>query len=319
MSFAAPWAALLLPLPFLLYRLLPETKEAAGAVVLPPAIAAAFLPRDTAPSRRHARGIVLFMAWVALVAALTGPREERTLSVVPASGRDIMLVLDLSGSMEREDFDLDGAQVSRLAAVQSVGSRFVRGRAGDRVGLVVFGDRAYVAAALTHDVTAVAQVIETAQIGVSGKATAIADGLGLAIRRLRERDAESRVIVLLSDGQDTTGAVDPVAAAVTAETLGVKIYTIALGPADLETVPGARDAVDSETLRRIAHVADGETFRVRTTDDLMAVTDAIDRLEPSLADAPPIRAWHNYWPWLAGVGFALIAALLALQGREATK
>ncbi len=317
MNFAAPWAAFLLPLPFLLAALLPARAARGGALALPSAIAATFRPADAAPARRHARAIALLLGWAALVGALSGPYQDRTLDVVPASGRDIVLVLDLSGSMEREDFTLDGAQVSRLAAVQSVGARFVRKRTGDRVGLVVFADRAYVAADLTHDVSAVAQVIETAQIGVSGKATAIADGLGLAIRRLRARKAESRVIVLLSDGQDTTGAVDPVAAAATAHGLGVRIYTIALGPADLETAPRARGAVDSAALRQIAEAAGGATFRVRTTDDLRSVTDAMDRLEPSLADAPPIRARREFWPWLGGAALALLALSLALHAREA--
>ncbi|MFZ5962509.1 VWA domain-containing protein [Thalassococcus sp. BH17M4-6] len=317
MSFAAPWAALLLPLPLLLLWLLPTRAGRTAALGLPPAIATAFQPADATPARRHARAVSLALAWIALVAALAGPRQERLLDLVPASGRDIVLVLDLSGSMERKDFDLDGTQVSRLAAVQDVGARFVRGRTGDRLGLVVFGERAYVAADLSHDVTAVAEVIRTAQIGVSGKATAIADGLGLAIRRLRTRDAKSRVVVLLSDGQDTTGAVDPVAAAVTAKSLGIRIYTIALGPADLETSPTARDAVDSDTLRRIAKAAGGEMFRVRTTDDLKSVTATIDRLEPSLADAPPIRAWQEFWPWLGGTAMALMALSLALHAREA--
>ncbi|MCQ0969547.1 VWA domain-containing protein [Paracoccus sp. TK19116] len=316
MSFAAPWAVLLLPFPILLWHWLPAGSADGGAVALPPAIAAAFRPADAVHTRRDARAVTLFLAWALLVVALAGPRVERVLTVVPASGRDIVLVLDLSGWMEREDFDLDDRQVSRLAAVQDVGARFVRGRTGDRVGLVVFGDRAYVAAALTHDTAAVAQVIKTAQVGVSGKATAIADGLGLAIRRLRDRDAKSRVIVLLSDGQDTTGAVDPVAAAAAASRLAIRIYTIALGPADLETDPSARDAVDSETLRRIADAADGQTFRVRNTDDLQAVTEAIDRLEPSLADAPPIRAWQEFWPWLSAASLLFLACSLLLHRRE---
>ena len=317
MSFATPWLALLLPVPLLLRWLLPPDRRPRAALALPPSLAGAFQPVGAAPVRRHARQVALLLAWALLVVALAGPRQERVLDVVPASGRDIVLALDLSGSMEREDFELDGVGVSRLAAVQAVGARFVGGRAGDRVGLVVFGDRAYVAAALTHDVDAVAEAIATAQIGVSGKATAIADGLGLAIRRLRDRDAESRVIVLLSDGQDTTGAVDPVAAAATAGEMGLRIHTIALGPADLETDPAARDAVDSETLRRIAEAAGGEMFRVRTTDDLRAVTAAIDRLEPSLADAPPIRAWRDFWPWCAAAALAALGLAAALQAREA--
>ncbi|WP_299841682.1 VWA domain-containing protein [uncultured Jannaschia sp.] len=316
MSFAAPWAALLLPLPLLLYRLLPPVARGTGALALPPAIAASFRPVAMAPVHRRAQHALLALAWILLVLALTGPRQEQVLDVVPASGRDIVLALDLSGSMEREDFALDGETVSRLAAVQRVGARFVRGRTGDRVGLVVFGDRAYVAAALTHDVASVASAIETARIGVSGKATAIADGLGLAIRRLRTRDAASRVIILLSDGQDTTGAVDPVAAARTAETLGLRIHTIALGAADLETDPDASDAVDSETLRRIAEAAGGETFRVRDTADSRAVTAAIDRLEPSLAAAPPIRAWRDVWPWLAAAALLPLALALGARLRE---
>ncbi len=317
MSLAAPWMALLLPLPLLLLRMLPPDRRRRAAIVLPPAIARSFRPADAAPARRFARQTCLLFAWTLLVVSVSGPRTERVLDVVPASGRDIVLALDLSGSMEREDFDLDGVGVSRLEAVQAVGSRFVAGRVGDRVGLVVFGDRAYVAAALTHDVEAVAEVIATAQIGVSGKATAIADGLGLAIKRLRSRDGESRVVVLLSDGQDTTGAVDPVAAASTAGELGIRVYTIALGPADLETAPTARDAVDSETLRRIAETSGGETFRVRTTEDLRAVAAAIDRLEPSLADAPPIRAWYEFWPWLAAAALGCLASVAILDAREA--
>lgn len=317
MSFAAPWVFCLLPLPLLLLRILPPRRMAGGALSLPPALAVAFQPTASTPVRRHARLIALLCAWIALVVALTGPRQEQALNVVPASGRDIVLALDLSGSMEREDFVLDGRTASRLAAVQAVAAEFVRGRTGDRIGLVVFGDRAYVAAAPTHDVLSVAQIIETLQIGVSGKATAIADGLGLAIRRLREREAESRVIILLSDGQDTTGAVDPVAAAQAARELGMRVYTIALGPADLADDPKARDAVDSETLRHIAEAAGGETFRVRSTQDLERVATVMDRLEPSLADMPPVRTWRAYWPWFAGLAAACLGLSLALHAKEA--
>lgn len=316
MTLAAPWLLLLLPLPLVLLRLMPPRQTGAGALFLPPALALAFHRTETTPVHRHARLIALGAAWIAVVAALAGPRQERVLDIVPASGRDIVLALDLSGSMEREDFSLNGQTVSRLAAVQGVAADFVRGRTGDRVGLVVFGDRAYVAAPPTHDVASVARLIDGLQIGVSGKATAIADGLGLAIRRLRERDAKSRVILLLSDGQDTTGMVDPVAAAQTARDLGMRVYTIALGPADLSDDPGARDAVDADTLRRIAEAAGGETFRVRTTDDLQAVTAAMDRLEPSLGAMPPVRTWRLYWPWCAAVAALCLGVSMLFHARE---
>ncbi len=316
MTFADPLALLLLPLP-LLALMLPPERPRWGAVTLPPAILAQTLEGTAGRTTRHLGLAALVIAWICAVLALSGPRVMTVLDTLPATGRDIVLVLDLSGSMEKEDFDLDGQRVSRLAAVQSVASRFVMGRAGDRVGLVVFGDRAYVAAAPTHDVAAVAHVIETSVIGVSGKATAIADGLGLAIRRLRGRDSTSRVIILLSDGRDTSGVVDPVAAATKASELGMRIHTIALGPDAAQSSGREDDLVDSETLGRIAASAGGEMFRVRTTDDLRAVTQAIDRLEPSASAAPPVTGWRELWIWPATVALLMLAGLLFARPGQA--
>jgi len=214
-----------------------------------------------------------------------GPRKEQVLDVLPASGRDVMLSLDLSGSMEREDFNLNGEVVSRLSAVQAV---------------------------------SVAHVVETSIIGISGKSTAIADGIGLAIKRLREREAKSRVIILLSDGQDTSGNTDPVAAAEVAADYGIRIYTIALGPMDLESTPSARDAVDTETLRDVAEAANGKMFRVKTTDDLRAVTAAIDALEPSPSKAPPIQTWRDFWIYPGGLAVLLLATFMIFGRKGAT-
>lgn len=309
-GFTYPIAALLLPLPFLLRWLLTPEDRRSGALSIPPALANALHPVTSFAVVHRANQFAPALIWVLAVLALTGPRQEQVLDVLPTSGRDIIIALDLSGSMEREDFDLDGAQVSRLTAVQKVSTEFVRGRDGDSVGLVVFGDKAYVAAAPTHDVTSVAHVIERTIIGISGKSTAIADGLGIAIKRLRKRDAKSRVVILLSDGQDTSGSTDPVAAAQVAADLGIRIYTIALGPADLESQPKSRDAVDTATLREIAQAAEGQMFRVRTTDDLRSVTEAIDELEPSPSSAPPIQTWRAYWVWPAGLALTLLTGLL---------
>jgi Ca-activated chloride channel homolog len=306
MSFTAPLALLLLPLPFLIQLLRPEERQS-GALALPPAIARAVGPAGAGEGSDRASSAGLLLVWALAILALSGPRIEQVLNLLPDSGRDIIITLDLSGSMERMDFTLDGARATRLAAVQSVASTFVKGRAGDRVGFVVFGDRAYVAAAPTHDVAAVAHEIETAVIGVSGKSTAIADGLGLAVKRLRDRQAKSRVIILLSDGQDTSGSVDPVAAAKVAAGLGMRIYTIALGPFDVDSAPSERDVVDTVTLRAIAEAAEGRMFRVRTTADLQAVTAAIDRLEPSAVKAPPIRAWRELWIWPASLALMILA------------
>lgn len=316
MSFALPLVFLLLPLPLAAYYLLPPRRIGSGAVRLPPAVAATVRPETANGIRGRTLRWMPAVIWLLLIVALSGPREMRTLDVLPASGRDILLAIDLSGSMKKEDFDLGGERISRLDAVKQVAARFVRGRNGDRVGLIVFGDRAYVAAPMSHDVESVARAIETAVIGISGNSTAISDGLGLAMKRLRDSDAKSRVVILLSDGIDTTGTVAPVDAAAVAETLGIRIHTIALGPDDLESQPTSRDAVDSATLREIAVQSGGEMFRVRDTEALRAVAEAIDALEPSPSRAPPLRVWKDYWPWPAGAALVLAVFLLAV-GRRA--
>ncbi|MEJ8475373.1 VWA domain-containing protein [Roseibium algae] len=312
-GFAFPYAALLLPMPFLVRWLLTPEDWQSGALALPQAVGKALKPLKTRAAARRANQLAPALIWTLAVLAVMGPRQEEVLDILPSSGRDIIIALDLSGSMEREDFSLDGTHVSRLTAVQKVAAEFVRGRGGDSVGLVVFGDKAYVAAAPTHDVASVAHVVEKTIIGISGKSTAIADGLGIAIKRLRERDAKSRVIILLSDGQDTSGSTDPVAAAGVAAEYGIRIYTIALGPADLETAPSSRDAVDTSTLRAIAEAAEGRMFRVKTTDDLRDVTEAIDELEPSPSSAPPIQTWKPYWMWPGGIALLILAVLLFIR------
>lgn len=316
MSFAAPLALLLLALPLAARLLLSPRRSGIEAIYVPPVIAARMAPERAAVAKDRALRWAPALIWTLFVVALAGPRQMETLDVLPASGRDVMLAIDLSGSMEKEDFDLDGLRVSRLGAVKQVAGRFVEGRAGDRVGLVVFGDEAYVAAPLTHDVQAVRRSIEEASIGISGRSTAISDGLGLALKRLEASDAKSRVVILLSDGVDTTGTVAPAEAAAMAEALGVRVHTIALGPDDLETAPRVRDAVDSATLRSIAEASGGTMFRVHDTEELRRVAEAIDALEPSPSKAPPLRAWRDYWIWPAAAGVLCSLLLLGL-GRRA--
>lgn len=314
-GFADPAALLLLALPMLIRALMAPRQAQGDALYLPPAIAG-----KVEPGRADERLVRLMrwtpaLIWGLLVLALAGPRQIETLDIVPASGRDIMLVIDLSGSMKNKDFDLDGERISRLTAVKQVASEFVARRAGDRVGLVVFGSKAYVAAPLTHHVASVSRAIEEAVIGLSGKSTAISDGLGLALRRLERSDAKTRVAVLLSDGVDTTGTVAPDDAAAMAQTMGIRIHTIALGPNDLETTPTTRDAVDSATLRTVAERSGGEMFRVHNMSELRAMAEAIDALEPSPHSAPPLQVWRDYWIWPAALGLGLGIALLLLGRR----
>lgn len=313
-SLATPAALALLPLPFLARRLLPPVRHAKAALLVPPTIA-----RQLGRTGRHglaSRLPVLLpsIVWVGLVLALAGPQRLVDTGALPVSGRDIVLVLDLSGSMETEDFEIEGRTVRRLDAVKAVGAAFARRRAGDRIGLVIFAEAPYFATPMTYDTEAVARAIEGATIGISGRSTAISDGLGLAMKRLSQGEAASRVVVLLSDGVDTSGRVAPVGASRLAGTLGIRLHTIALGVTATGEAGATRDSVDAGALEKMAAATGGETFRVRSTADLAAVSADIDRMEANAHQAASVAVQMPLWPWPAGLALAACLALLAGGG-----
>ncbi|WP_428926128.1 VWA domain-containing protein [Marinibacterium sp. SX1] len=317
-SLAAPLALLLLPLPLLLRRLLPPLRGGEPALIAPEATFGWFAARSRqggggGPARL--RALLPLVAWALLVSALAGPRQVVPTAALPVSGRDLILSLDLSGSMVREDFALDGRALSRLDAVKQVGGAFVRGRGGDRVGLVIFGSEAFVAAPLSHDVEAVARTIEEAVIGISGRATNIGDGLGLAMKRLEASDAPSRVVILLSDGASNAGAARPRDVAALAAGMGIRVHTIALGPLDMAAAEaGTQGVVDAATLAAMAELSGGETFRVRDMADLQAVARAIDALEPVERGGVPAEVYRPLWIWPALAGMVCLV-LMPLRGR----
>jgi Ca-activated chloride channel homolog len=298
---ADPWLLLLLPLP-LLARFLPAAGGGGTALRVPRNVARRMGGGAVEGAQRSRTRITPLIAWLLVVLALAGPRQLVPTPALPISGRDLVLALDLSGSMVREDFSLDGRTMTRLEAVQRVGADFVRGRGGDRVSLIVFGSEAYYAVPATFDVEAVAEAIETAQIGISGRATNISDALGRALKRLAKSGARSRVVVLLSDGRNNAGAATPGDVAELASELDVRVHTIAMAPFALEEGPDdPNGAVDATTLRRISGISGGEAFRVRTTEDLIAVADAIDRLEATDAEGLAAEVYRELWVWPAGL------------------
>lgn len=316
MSLAFPVVLLLLPLPWLVRHILAVRAPAMASLAVD---AAAFVA--AAPSGlRHdpAAALLRVGAWIALVVALAGPRVAAPVSLATASGREIILDLDLSGSMAKTDFVLDGRPLSRLDAVKAVAARFIASRQGDRIGLVVFGDRAYVVQPPTFDVASTARAVDTLQIGISGLSTAISDGLGLAVRRLSRSDTKSKAVILLSDGIDTSGKVLASNAARLAARHGIRVHTIALGPDDLESQPDASDAVDVAGLRATAEAGGGASFRVRTLDDLVDVAATLDRLEANPMRRPPVLYWRSLWMWPAAAAlvFAALLALLPAMGRR---
>lgn len=316
-SFAAPWAFLLLPLPLAVIFLAPAKPLATGALRVPAAIAARFEATPASALQGAQRwGLVLpSLLWLSLLLAIAGPQRLAETEALPASSRDIMLTLDLSGSMERKDFALDGEEARRLDVVQRVAAQFTRVRAGDRLGLVVFAEEAFVAAPLSHDVEAVARVIEQTTIGIAGRSTGISDGLGLAMRRLHASGARAKVAILLSDGVDNVGSVDPRAAAALAQELGIRVHTIALGPRDTGDRGDLRNAVDAQTLAAISDLSGGRAFRVRTTEDLRAVGRELDLMEGSPTDVPPTRIYLPYWTWPAMAALLCAGALLVMRRR----
>ncbi|WP_424985411.1 VWA domain-containing protein [Microbulbifer sp. S227A] len=305
---ADPLFLLLLPLPLIAMRLLPGDRARGAALAVPERIGKGMLAGagDATPVLLR-KQVALLLAWGLLVFALAGPRQLTPVSALKVSGRDLAIAIDLSGSMVRDDFHLNGKQITRLQAVQTVGADFVRRRAGDRVALIVFGSDAYYAAPFSFDTEAIARRIEEATIGISGRATNMSDALGLALKRMERSEAASRVVILLSDGISNAGATNPRGVARLAADLGVRVHTIALGPRDLaDSAPGERGVVDAATLRAISELSGGTSFRVRTTNELQAVTEALDRLEATDSDGLAAEMFREFWTYPAALGGLLL-------------
>ena len=312
-DFASPLFLLLLPLPLLALRLLPPLRGRGAALVVPGSVSRR-LATGAVSAVSALRWLLPALLWIALVVALAGPRIVLTALAAPSSGREIVLALDLSGSMMTQDFELNGAPAERIEVVKHVATEFVRGRKGDRLSLILFGSEAYFATPQTFNTEAVAQAIEEATIGISGRATGISNALGLALKRLSDVEARTKIVILLSDGINNSGPVKPRDAAQLAETLGIRVHTIALGPeADaIDRGTFQRGTVDVETLQAIARISGGTAFRVKTTADLQTVSDAIDRLETDERDGPPAELYRDLWIWPAMLAF-LLALLIPMR------
>lgn len=314
-QFAAPLVFIALPLPWLAAKLLPAEGRIAGALRVPGTIAASHGVADASAAATGGRQILAWIAWIALISALAGPRIVLPAAALPATGRDLMVTLDLSGSMERTDFSLDGKTARRLDAMKAVAADFIRRRAGDRVGLIAYADQTYVVSPPSYDVEAVAKALDGFAIGLVGRSTAIGDGLGLALRRLSQVDAKSRVVLLLSDGVNNAGVSAPKDVANLAKAMGVKVHTISMGPRDIPEGDGNPDVVDVATLTEIAKITGGEHFRVKTTEDLIAATRKFDEVEPTRGLAPPAPIWRELWPWPAALAFFAVAASALARSR----
>lgn len=316
-----PWAFYLLPLPLLLFWLLPQVKKQEAALKVPDLT----IWQTTTVSSHLQQGnawpklILPSLLWLALLTALARPHIVGDVVELPTSGRDLMMAIDISGSMDIEDMQWQGRPVNRLFTVKKVLNDFVSQRQGDRLGLVLFGSQAYLQAPLTFDWQTVQTLMNEAQIGLAGKKTAIGDAIGLTIKRLQSNPEQSRVVILLTDGANTAGEVEPLKAAELAKQSKVKIYTIGLGADAMEVssffgtrqVNPSRD-LDEATLQKMADITGGHYFRARDSKELEQIYSMIDQLEPTEKDPEIFRPQINiyFWP----LGFALLLSfIMALQ------
>jgi Ca-activated chloride channel family protein len=317
LQLAWPWLLAALPLPVLVGWLpvAPAAPMVALRFPFPGALQAAL----AGPVARRSRLLpaVAVLVWLLLVLAAARPQQVGETLQLPVSGRSLMLAVDLSGSMETPDMRIGNRGVSRLAAVKAVAGDFIGRRTGDRIGLILFGDQAYVQAPLTLDRKTVHTLLDEAQIGLAGQQTAIGDAIGLAIKRLRDEPAGNRVLVLLTDGASNAGTVEPLKAADLAAQDGVRIYTIGVG-ASAGVVQGPFDMpqmgqsdLDEDALRAIAQKTGGRYFRADDVASLAQIYADLDKIEPLSHDTQSWRPVDELYVWPLGAAL-LLSVLIAL-------
>jgi Ca-activated chloride channel family protein len=318
------WMLAALPLPWLVRAIVPANPLDRDAALKVP-VAAEFSDLASLKSpdaARRWRLALLATVWVLAVVAAARPQFVGEPVALPMTGRDLLLSVDLSGSMEEQDFQLNGQWVDRLTATKAVATEFIERRVGDRVGLILFGREAYLQAPLTFDRATVATLLDESVIGLAGKETAIGDSIGLAIRTLDDAGVEAgrRVLILLTDGANTAGEVEPLKAAELAAQRKLVIYTIGIG-ADALTVRslfGLRQInpsadLDEETMTAIAEMTGGRYFRARDTAEFAGIYTIIDELEPAESDERGFRPVTElfHWPLGAALVLAVAAAIVA--------
>ncbi len=317
MTFAQPY--------FLLFLLLlPVLAWLKGKVGFQPAFlySSVQLVRGiTGITRSRAGSFLLNLRWLALalfIIALARPQLGEGETKITASGIDIVIAIDLSGSMSSEDFQLQGQRVNRLMIAKDVLQKFIAKRPNDRIGLVAFATDAYIAAPLTLDHDFLLQNLDRLEIAAPGKdQTAIGSALAAALNRLRELKSKSKIVILMTDGQNNAGKVPPLTAAEAAETLKVKVYTIGVGTRGLAPIPyidafGIKRSksqpvdIDEDTLTQIAKRTGGKYYRADKTETLRSIYDEIDRLEKTEIEVKKYQRYREMFPWVALPGLVVL-------------
>ena len=327
LTFEWPWLMLLLPLPWF-YRQWRKPVETRVAALKAPLYVELIKPETTgltATRWQQLALILLVISWVSTLLAATRPTWVGDPVALPSNGRDLLIAVDISGSMKEADMELAGQTVNRLTAVKSVVGGFVERRKGDRLGLILFGSTPYLQTPLTFDRTTMNTLLQEAQIGFAGNGTAIGDAIGLGVKRLQERPENHRVMILLTDGANTAGEIPPLEAAKIAAAKGIKVYTIGIG-ADVmyqrslfgtRKINPSRD-LDEKTLTSIAEQTGGLYFRARNPQELEEIYHHLDELEPVEQDAETLRPTKAlfHWPLAVALVSSLLLSLLVQRGGQ---
>jgi Ca-activated chloride channel family protein len=272
----------------------------------------------TRTRRSHAGALLGALRWMALalfIMALAQLRLTKSTTQVTASGIDIVCALDLSGSMMTQDYLVNGQHVSRIDMAKPVLKQFIEGRPNDRIGLVVFAAEAFIAAPMTLDHDYLLDTVDQLGIGsINSDATAIGDGIITALNRLRNLKSKSRIIVLMTDGGNNSGKIDPITATEAAQALGVKIYTIGLGNREIVEAMGLPPGYlpDEETLQKISGMTDGKYYRADNSEKFKAIYAEIDKLEKTEAVINKYTQFRELFPWFIAGGLALLLIEIAL-------
>lgn len=319
-EFAWPWVLLALPLPVLFY-LLPATTASKPAAMRVPSLTTGLPSNDLASGRSKWNLLFAALAWLGLVLAAARPQWLGEPVSIPSEGRDLMVAVDLSGSMKIDDMEVNGQQVNRLTMIKAVLGEFIQRRVGDRLGLILFADTAYLQAPLTYDRETVQQLLNESVIGLVGEQTAIGDAIGLAVKRFDARKESNKVLILLTDGQNTAGNITPEQANELAIQNGVTVYTIGVGADQMmvRSFFGSRQVnpsqeLDESMLTQIAQSTGGQYFRARDVASLEQIYQTLDELEPISRESRqmrPLQALY-YYPLAIALMLTVLMAMVPL-------
>jgi len=309
LEFLWPWSALFIILPIYV-RFIKQKESYIRALRVPFYKRISELPQSgNLKEGKHNLFLLYLFIWSFFVIAAMRPQWVGKPIEIAVSGRSVMLAVDLSGSMKEMDLDLNGKTVNRLDVVKSVLRPFIERRKGDRLGLILFGSQAYLQTPMTFDIITLTQMLEESEIGIAGERTAIGNAIGLAIKKMKDLEEKEKILILLTDGQNTAGDVSPEDAATTAKEIGMKIHTIGIGANEawVRTFFGKQKVnpsaeLDEYLLQSLSQKTGGNYFRARNTQELERIYEIIDKIEPIANENKIFRPRKALFYWILGLG-----------------